>query len=167
MTIPDRYYADIPPGFDGIPVLYLVALFATMMIVLLSLEWTWRIVWSLFERPAEIKHPSTSLRTMLVFLLVSVILRAGPNLVWMALWRDTTPLTRWWMLRTDAMLDVVSFVPFSIAWLIAFLTGPMILSQLSRHPLPLHLWPTKSQLARPLKIGVAVLAIAAAVVFAR
>lgn len=167
MLVPARYYADVPPGFDGFPLLYLLSMFSIMMIVLLSLEWMWRLVWGIVERPTPIKHPSSAVRYTLIFILLGTILRTGPNLVWMSFWKDASPALRQWMLQVDSFLDSVSFIPFSIAWIIGYLGGPMIVYQLSRHPLPVHLWPTKEQITRPLKIGLSVFIIALAVVFAR
>lgn len=164
-VVPLRYYAESPPGFDGFPFLYVSTLFSLMMIGLLSLEWTWRLGWQFLERPSPLRHPVSAVRLILIFLLLGTLIRVLPNLVYMTLWADLSPHERRWWMQTDALLDTISFFPFSISWLIGYLGGPMIIHQLLRHPIPLHLWPTGRQMFRPLKIGMGVLVISLAVVF--
>lgn len=168
VVIPASYNSDIPPAFIGQPpILYMVAIFSLFMTVLLAAEWLWRNVWALFERPQPLKTPLTAVRVLLISMLSAVIIRVGPDVVLFGAWQDMTPAMRWQVSVTDKMLDVFAFLPFSFAWLISYLGGPIIFYQLEREPLPLHLLPTLKQLARPLKIAAAVLFISAVLVFAR
>jgi hypothetical protein len=114
------------------------------------------------ERRFPYQHPSSVARVILMSLLVSIVLRAGPDILSLMLWGDMSPAERLTLLKMDGYLDTVSFVPFGVAWVTAFLGGPILMYQLERHPLPLHLWPTWRQVRRPMKIGLAVLAISVA-----
>lgn len=160
-----RYHGSAPEGFEGQPILYMVTIFSLLLVNLLSLEWMWRLAWSIHERPLTIRHPGTTLRIVLFLLVFGGIVRSGPDLVWLVRWPDISVGERDFLLRIDAYMDTISFIPFSLAWLFAFLGGPMIVYQLSRHPLPLHLWPTFDQLKRPLKIGAGVAVICFALTF--
>jgi hypothetical protein len=157
-----RYSTDAPPGFEGHPLLYLVTVFSLLTINLMALEWLWRLGWQMVERRFPYQHPSSVARVILMSLLVSIVLRAGPDILSLMLWGDMSPAERLTLLKMDGYLDTVSFVPFGVAWVTAFLGGPILMYQLERHPRPLHLWPTWRQVRRPMKIGLAVLAISVA-----
>ena len=162
--IPIRYMSDVPPGMEGHPVMYMITLFSLLLVTLLALEWVWRLSWGLFEDPVPVKHPGTAVRIILLTLLISLLLRITPDTLKLGLWNDLTPDGRMLLFQIDSVMDTVSFIPFSIAWMIAYLGGPMIVYQLRRYPLPLHLWPTLAQMKRPLKIGAAVMFIAITIV---
>jgi hypothetical protein len=159
--------ADFPPGFTGHPLLYLLTLFSMMLTVLLALEWLWRIGWALVERPRPLKHPSTVLRMVFVFLLVGLLFRIGPDAWLLMRWAQTTPAGRLQLEHFDSMLDTTSFVWMSLAWLAARLGDPFVQFQLEKRPIPVHLWPTAQQLRRPLYIGLGVFLIACALTFMR
>lgn len=158
---------DYPPGFEGHPALYLATLFSMMLTVLLSLEWIWRIVWSFFEKPHELKHPATVLRIVFLLLLAGILVRICPD-VWLIMrypvLRDAERIA---IQTFDARLDATSFVFMSSAWLIARLGQPFVMYQLEKQPLPVHLWPSLRSLRRPLYIGLGVFAIAFALTFLR
>jgi hypothetical protein len=158
----ERYSYDVPPGFEGHPFIYFITVFSLLTINLMALEWIWRLLWQMVEKRFPFQHPSTAARTILLSLLVSIVMRAGPDLLSLMLWGDMSPTQRNNLFQIDSYMDTVSFIPFGIAWITAFLGGPLIMYQMERHPLPLHLWPTWRQMRRPLKIGVAVLAISIA-----
>jgi hypothetical protein len=160
-----RYLSSVPPGFESQPVVYMLDLFSLMMVSLLCMEWVWRIAWGAYERPHPLKHPITVLRIILLGVALSILMRIGPDVVRFAGWRDLSPYARYLSYQIDHYLDVVSFFPFSLSWLVGYLTMDMIHFQLDRRPLPMHLWPTLHQMARPLKIGVAVFAISAAITY--
>lgn len=166
-NIPLRYFAETPPGFEGLDFLYLSTLFSLLLVCLLTMEWMWRLVWSLIETPAPLRHPGTGVRWCIIFILLGGFIRLAPNVFWLMFWNEMSPRGRWWSMQADALLDTISFIPFSLAWLIGYLGGPMIVYQLNRQPLPMHLWPTADQIKRPLKIGVGVMGIAFAVVYLR
>jgi hypothetical protein len=160
-----NYVTDVPPGFEGQPLVYMMTLFSLLMITLLTLEWFWRIAWGAYERPFGIKHPVTVLRVILLLVGISVLLRVGPDIFRFALWRTLSPQARFMAFEVDHWLDMFSFIPWSLAWLAGYLGMPMMHFQLEKRPPPIHLWPTKEQLKRPLKIGMAVLLIAAAITY--
>src|SRR5690242_1942090 len=89
-----RYFADVPPGFEGQPILYLLTVFSLLMITLLALEWVWRVTWGAFEQPHPLKHPVTVLRLILALAAISVIMRVGPLVARFILWRDLSPEQR-------------------------------------------------------------------------
>jgi hypothetical protein len=156
---------DLPPQFEGQPFVFLLTVFALLLITLLGAEWLWRLSWSIGERPVHWKSPASALRWLLIFLLLSVVMRVGPNVVQLMSWSVSTPAQRLALYRVDNLLDGLSFIPFALGWLVAFLGGPMITFQLAKEPLPLHLWPTFQQMKRPLKIGAGVFAIAFALAY--
>jgi hypothetical protein len=149
-------------AFAARPYVYLTTVFSLLLINLLALEWLWRLCWATVEQPRPLRHPTTALRITLILLLVSAILRAAPDTVLLMGWSEMTTESRHFWAAADNLLDAVSVFPFTLSWLVALLGGAMIVHQLENKPLPLHLWPTWTQLGRPLKIGVGVLAIASA-----
>jgi hypothetical protein len=165
--IPAAYHGEVPPSLVGVQLLYLAVLWSLLMITLLALEWLWRTAWGLIEDRQAIKHPVTAVRVGTIFLLVSVLMRIGPDVVLFASWPDLSPAWRYWISVFDKQLETVSFFPFSLAWLCSHLGGPMVLYQLRRDPIPLNLWPTWQQFKRPLKIGGGVTALAFVLVYAR
>jgi hypothetical protein len=160
-----RFGGEVPPGFEGRPLLYMTTLFSLLLGNILCLEWIWRSSWSIIEKRRPLRSPTTVVRVITMLVLFSILIRSGPDMLWLALWHDLSRSGRAALLVFDSRMDTISFVPLSLAWLAAYLSGPMLDYQLSRYPLPLHLWPTKEQLKRPLKIGVAVLIISAAITF--
>jgi hypothetical protein len=164
----ERFYhapGGLPPAFDGQPLVFLLTVFSLLLISLLCLEWGWRLVWSFFERPEPWKTPQSALRATFVLLLLSVLFRVLPNVILLMSWGVSTPAQRFGWYKLDNMLDAASFVPFSLAWLTGYLASPIIAFQLTKQPIPLHLWPTFQQLKRPLKIGAGVFAIAFALAY--
>lgn len=162
----DRYMNVVPPGFEGEPFAYMLTLFSLIMICLLSLEWIWRIFWGIKEQPFPIKHPVTVLRIILLLTGFSILMRVGPDVLRYAMWKDLSSGGRLLAYRADHYMDMFSFFPFSIAWLVGYLTMDLLHYQLDKRPIPMHLWPTWSQMKRPMKIGAAVLVISAAITFA-
>lgn len=160
-------HADLPPGFEGHPGLYMATIFSLLLVNLLALEWLWRLGWSIVERPVPIRHPAAALRFVLVMLLLGAIIRSGPDLFHLMQWPRLNAAEREFWLSVDYRADSVAFVPFSLSWLVAFLGGPMIIYQLEKGPVPIHLLPTRQQLKRPAKIGAAVFAIAFALTYLR
>lgn len=160
-----RYVYDVPPGFEGQPILMMLTIFSLLMITLLSLEWMWRIAWGAHENPYPVQHPITVLRFILFCVAFQIVLRIGPDVIRFSMFKDLSPAWRHHLYTLDHILDVLSFFPLSLAWLVAFLTMDMLHYQLDKKPVPLHLWPTSRQLRRPLKIGAAVFAISAAIVY--
>lgn len=160
-----RYNYDLPPGFEGQPLMYLFSLFSLLMITLLALEWFWRIAWGTWENPYPMNHPTTVLRFILMMIGVSVLMRVGPDIFRYALWRDLSPAGRFRAYEVDHLLDTLSFFPWSLGWLAGYLGMPMMHYQLDKQPLPMHLWPTAVQMRRPLKIGLGVLIISAAITY--
>lgn len=158
---------ELPPSFVGHPLLYLTTTFSLLLGNLLALEWTWRLLWQMVEHQKPIKWPSTSARVALILLLVGGLIRSGPDMILLVAWADLSPSGRFQMALWDNWLDSVSFVPLSLAWLIFWLGGPMIIYQLERQPIPLHLWPTWDKLRRPVKIGVGVFVLCLAFTFLR
>jgi hypothetical protein len=160
-----RYLLDVPPGFENQPILFMLTMFSLLMVTLLSLEWLWRITWGWFENPYPTRHPITVLRIILFCIAISILMRVGPLVARFALWKSLDFEGRMILYQWSHGLDVVSFFPWSFAWLVGYLTMPMLHYQLDKKPLPMHLWPTASQLKRPLKIGVAAFLIAMAITF--
>lgn len=152
-------------AFSHHPGFYLVTVFALILVTLLALEWIWRLVWCFFEEPRPLKHPSTILRVVHVLLLVSIIMRVGPGAVQLMTWKDASVADQHLLAAVNNISDALSILPFSIAWLIVVVSWPMLAYQLDKAPPPFHLWPTPSALKRPLKIGLGVFAIAAALTF--
>lgn len=165
--MPTRYHNDVPPGFEGEPLLYMLTVFSLLSINLLALEWIWRLCWNMVENRLPLRHPGTAVRCILVGLLVGAVIRSGPDVICLTTWHDLTPSQRAGVLHFDAWMDAVAFIPFTVSWLITYVGGPMIVYQLKREPIPLHLWPTRDQAVRPLKIGVGVLIVAVAITFFR
>lgn len=157
---------QFPPGLES-PLLYMAAVGLLLLGVLLALEWLWRIVWSFFERPSPFRTPSTAVRVTLIILLVGGLVRAGPRLWLFMRWPQLTPAGREGIAELSAYMEITGVLLFSIAWLFAQLGEPMISHQLTKQPLPLHLWPTVDQLRRPAKIGLGVFAIAFALTYLR
>lgn len=166
-AIAPTYFLDVPPSLYGRPLLQTITLFSLMLVTLLSLEWSWRLIWSFFEAPSPAKHPVQSLRVMLLLLLIGMLVRIVPDLVLMMSWHDIPPASREALAVLDKRLDSFSFLPFSMAWLISYLGGPMIFYQLQRQPIPLHLIPTRQQMKRPIKIGIGALALSLALTYLR
>lgn len=156
-----------PPGFESAPVLYLATVFSLILVMMLALEWTWRLIWSIFERPAPVKHPVTVFRIILLALLVGSIVRIAPDTWLLMRWPNLEPHERASIQLWDARLDAGAFIFMSLAWLTARLGDPFITFQLEKQPVPVHLWPTWRDLRRPMKIGVAVFAIAFALTYLR
>lgn len=167
MVVNPAFLSSVPPSFIGRPLLYMATLASFMLVNLLALEWMWRLVWSLIERPAAVREPASSARMIHLLLIVSILARAGPFLVFLMAWPDIGPAARQNLAITEKALASLSFIPFSIAWIGSYLSGPMITYQLMREPLPVHLWPTWHQAQRPLKIGVGVAVIAFALTYLR
>jgi hypothetical protein len=155
----------MPPSFMEHPVLYMLTVFSLLLIVLLALEWLWRIVWCFFERPAPFKSPLNVLRMILALLLAGAVVRSGPDLLLLMAWPDISPAARLDLVVFDNRMDATAFIFLSGAWLIARLGDPMLTYQLEKRPLPVHLWPTWQQMKRPLKIGAGVAVIAFALTF--
>lgn len=160
-----RYVGELPPGFEGYPLLYMATVFSLLLANILTLEWIWRLSWAIHEKPYDLRHPATAMRAVLMLLLLGAIMRSGPDTWLLVRWSDISPLERLSLLIFDGYMDSVSFLPFSLAWLVAWLASPMVNYQLDRKPTPLHLWPTRDQIRRPLKIGVGVLVISFALTF--
>jgi hypothetical protein len=160
---PDKY----PPGFEGHPWLYLMSVFGLMLIVLLTLEWLWRIGWSFTERPHPLKHPSTVARVVMLMLLVGILMRVGPDAWLLMRWPSISDAAHHDIEIVGSRLDVASVLFMSGSWLVARLADPFIQFQLEKQPLPIHLWPTARQLRRPLYIGLGVFAISFALTFLR
>lgn len=156
---------SLPLG--GRPVQDAIALFALILISCLALEWTWRTAWSLADSPSPIKEPSTSLRWTILLILISVLFRLIPDTIEAMAWEDAGPELRAALALWNERFNSLSSFPFALAWLLAYLGGPMILHQLRRTPIPLHLWPTGRQMARPAKIAGACLALALALTYLR
>ncbi len=159
-------HAPYPPGLDG-PIVYLVTVWALMLGVLLALEWLWRLVWSLFERPAPLRAPLTAVRTIMIVLIGAGLIRTLPRLWLFMRWPVLGPAEREFIAMISARFEVAAVLMFSAAWLLAQLGEPMVKYQLEKQPLPLHLWPTWQQMKRPLKIGGGVFAIAFALTYLR
>lgn len=159
-------YSQYPPGLDS-PLLYMGAVFALMLGVLLAAEWLWRLAWSFVERPVPFKTPAMGVRIVLVLLLAGLLVRAVPRLWLFMRWPTLDPAQREAWQTLTAQAEITAVVLFSFAWLFALLGEPMIKYQLEKEPLPLHLWPTREQLKRPLKIGAGVFAIAFALTYLR
>jgi hypothetical protein len=155
-----------PPGLDS-PMLYMGTVAALLLGLLLALEWLWRLVWDLFERPFPFKSPATAVRCVLILLLVAAVVKVGPRLWLFMRWPFLSTDAREWLLRLSGQAEIIGAVLFSLAWLLAYVGQPMISYQLEKRPLPMHLWPTPGQLIRPLKIGVGVLAISFALTYLR
>lgn len=154
-------------AFAATPWVYLATVFALLLINLLALEWLWRLVWATAEQPRPLKHPTTALRLTLILILVSAIMRAAPRTVLLMGWNEMSMASRQFWAAMDNLFAAASVFPFVLSWLVALLGGAMIVHQLENKPLPLHLWPTWTQLGRPIKIGVGVLAIASALTLFR
>lgn len=167
MMIDPSYLAPVPPSYVGRDLLYLSTLGSILLVVLLALEWIWRLLWSFFEQPSPLRSPATAYRIILLLLLSAALLRIVPDLVLLATWQEISPASREAIAVLDKRLESFTFVPFSLAWLVSYLTGPMLIYQLGRQPLPIHLWPTWQQAKRPLKIGVGVAAISFALTYLR
>lgn len=161
-----RLEAMYPPGLES-AWLYLTAVFFMLLGVLLALEWLWRLVWCLFERPAPLRSPHTAMRIVLIALLVGGVARVGPRLWLFMRWPTLTTPERADLYAMAAQSEIIAVAIFSVAWLLNLLGEPMITYQLEKQPLPLHLWPTWEQMKRPLKIGVGVFAIAFALTYLR
>lgn len=158
---------DMPPSFEGHPLLYMATVFSLLLVVLLALEWLWRIIWSFFERPATLKSPTTVLRVVFLFLLLGTLVRSGPDLWLLMRWPAIPWHERLALAHFDNQLDAGAFIFLSVAWLVGRVGEPMLTYQLEKMPLPVHLWPTWQQLKRPAKIGVGVLVIAFALTYLR
>jgi hypothetical protein len=158
---------DLPPAFDGHPVLYMATVFSLLLVMLLALEWLWRITWSFFERPAPVKAPVTVLRVIFLLLLVGAVVRSGPDLWLIMRWPQLDGAERIALMDFDNRMDAGAFIFLSLAWLVGRLGEPMLTYQLEKRPLPVHLWPTWEQMKRPLKIGMGVFAIAFALTYLR
>ncbi len=157
--------SDYPPGFEGLPWLYAATVFSLLIVNILALEWMWRLSWSLYERPYTLKHPVTVTRVILFALILGALIRSGPDVLWLTMWQELDISGRNAMLHFDDVMDALAFVPWTIAWLAAYLGSPIVNHQLTNKPIPVHLWPSRSQIIRPLKIVVAVLAITLAITF--
>lgn len=156
-----------PPIFGGDELAYLWAVFGYMTAVLLCLEWLWRIGWSLRERPAGPRDPVTLSRVIVAILLLSLLTAALPDLLYIMLWPEVSPATRYRLALLDRHADGLVGPILLLAWLASRLGSPMIEYQLVRYPLPINMWPTWEKVRRPLKIGSLVLAISACVTFLR
>lgn len=160
-----RYNYDVPPGFEGHPFLFLSTLFSLLLVNIFALEWFWRILWGAWEQPHDWKHPVSTLRILLLLIGLSILFRSVPDTLRLAFWHELSPVSRLNLTTAGHFFRVVSVIPFGLAWFVGFLSMPLLHYQLDKQPLPLHLWPTRKQLQRPLKIAVAVLAISAAITF--
>lgn len=158
---------NMPPSFYGHPLLYMGTLFSLFLVVLLALEWLWRLAWSVVERPAPFKSPTSVLRLIFALLLTGALVRTGPDLWLLMRWPSVTPEHRLALAEFDNRMDAGAFIFLSAAWLFARLGDSMLTYQLEKSPLPVHLWPTWRQMVRPLKIGAGVLVIAFALTFLR
>lgn len=159
--------SDMPPGFENSPWLYLVSVFCLLMIVMMALEWIWRLAWGMKEHPAPWRHPSTVYRTVIILLMTATLFRIAVPTILLVRWSDMTPETRDQLAAFGSIPSILSLLPFSLAWVLSYLTSTMVFYQLDRLPVPLHLFPTLKQTKRPLKIGLAVFTIAAAITFVR
>jgi hypothetical protein len=161
------YGVDFPPAFAGQPVLYMLTVFSLLLVNLLALEWLWRTGWALWEDSHDFRHPLTIQRIVILLLVLGAVIRSGPDVIVLMRYHAETEAGRLDLYRLDNFLDSVAFIPFSLAWLVAYLAGPMLAHQLAKEPIPLHLWPTWAQIKRPVKIGVGVFAIAFALTYLR
>jgi hypothetical protein len=158
---------DLPPAFEGQPLLYLVTVFAQMSVALLILEWLWRTAWAMKERPSGWKTPVTVSRVILMALLLTIAARGFGDLVFNMRYSELTPHGREVVATLDNQLEGLALLPFIFAWFLDRLGGGMIVYQLERLPIPLHLWPTWSQMRRPVKIGAGVFVLALTLTFLR
>jgi len=156
-----------PPSFDGQPLTYMWAVFGLLLLELLALEWLWRLAWAYRSSGRGWRHPLTINRTIKVLLVLAPVLGGMPDLLLLMLWPEISGATRETLAMIDRQLDGVIWVPFSLAWMLAQFGRGVIDYQLVRHPIPVNLWPTGSQLRHSLKIGLGVFAIAFAVTFLR
>lgn len=157
----------MPPAFVGHEPLYMLTVFSLLLVVLLALEWQWRLAWSFFERPAPLKSPTTVLRVVFVLLLTGLLVAKGPDLWLYMRWPVLNDAGRLGLEQLDARMDASAFIFLSLAWLLARLGDPMLQHQLEKQPLPIHLWPTWEQMKRPLKIGCGVFVIAFTLTYLR
>lgn len=157
----------LPPAFAGNSAAFAIALFFQMMTALLAIEWTWRTAWAINEHRHPLMHPATMLRVITLLVLVSFLMLVIPVLVFNMRYPELSAAGRLDMNTVRAWSTSLALVPFSAAWLIDRLTGGMIVYQLERRPLPLHLWPTWRHMRKPLKLGVGVAFLAAALAFLR
>jgi hypothetical protein len=156
----------IPPSFSGNHWFYMMAIFGLMMMVLLAANWLWRIVWCFFEDPQPLRSPVTVFRAILALLLVTALLRGGPDAILLLRWPEISPADRLVVAETDRFLDGIALIPFFAAWLIEYLTAGVLQFQLKRLPPPSSdLWPTADSLKRPVQIAIGSFAVAFAVVF--
>lgn len=155
-----------PPGLDS-SLLYLSAVFFLLLGTLLALEWLWRLGWSFIEHRQPWKSPATVVRLVLVVLLIAGLVRVVPHLWLFMRWPTLAPHERAEWLSAAAQGEIAGVALFTAAWFFGQLGEPMIKYQLAKEPLPLHLWPAREQLVRPLKIGMGVFAIAFAVTYLR
>lgn len=152
---------DAPPAYEALN------LFSLIFFSAMALEWLWRYAWSLREHPAPLKDPTTALRGTIILILLAMLCRVLPDTVQAMVWAESDAAARIRLLIWNERFNALSSIPFALAWLMAYLGGPMILYQLHREPIPLHLWPTWKQVARPAKIASACLALALALTFLR
>ena len=161
-----NYLAELPHLADW-PFLSAMTLFSHLFILMLALEWFWRTAWGLKENPTEPRDPSAMLRWTFLLILLALLFRMVPDTIQAMTWTEASPSQRQALLLWDKWLDDLSVIPFAIAWGLAYLGGPLLVYQLRREPLPLHLWPTPRQAARPAKIAGACLALALALTYLR
>ena len=167
MPLDPSFYLDTAPSFHGRPFLYMFHVGSLLLTLLLALEWGWRLSWNMVEQKAKLTEPATAQRAMVLLLMIAVVLRLAPDLVLFAAWPDLSPDWRAFIAVADKRLDPAASFVFSLAWVASYLGAPMIVYQLRREPLPVHLIPTWAQAKRPLKIGAGAFAMAFALAFLR
>ncbi len=159
--------SDFPPGFEGHPLLFMAATFGHLIVVLFALEWGWRIIWQMCERPVAFRTPLTVIRLIILCLLVGALFSRAPDAIILMSWADIEPSSRERLQNIDAALDALGLIPFGLAWMLGYIGWPLMTYQLTREPLPVHLWPTRQQMVRPAKIGAGVFALAFALAYLR
>lgn len=151
------YLADRPASVQANPVILMFSIFGLLGGSMLMLEIISRVVSDAIGQPRPWKHPVTIVRLRSGLGALGVLLYIGPDAVSFMFWPDVTPQTRYAIAITNRLLDSLALIPLSGAWMIGIYGQRTIAYQLSRHPIPVNLWPTWKQLHRPLKIGLLLL----------
>lgn len=181
----NSFTGSIPPSFQGDHTLYMLAIFGSLLMLLLAANWVHRLIMcAIWNDPQPLRAPVTMHRLVIILILFSLLMRVSPKVFLLLQWPEISVATRQLISKVDRVMDALAIFPFFAAWMLAFITSADLARQLKGLPTVQRLpenaikleqrppvWsvhmvkPSLDDLKRPAKIAAGCLAIAFAVVY--
>lgn len=165
--IPAFYYYTQLPSVADRPIVSFISVIGLFGASTVTIDWMRRIIQNQSALPLPFNHPTTVIRGVAFLMLLSVLLREGPDTMNFMTWPDISPVHRHTLALVNRFCDGLALVPFWNAWLLWIFSGRLISYQLARQPIPVELWPGWNSLKRPMLIGILVVLIGAGLTFGR